>query len=301
MRNSEYRKPLLYNDTGKRKFVFSYDPARNFDGSVLTIAERYDDETKDKKANKGTMYRVVYSQEMVDKQSARKAPLDMVEQLRIIRQLLVDFNGEGVDDWENIVEFNIDAGAGGGGVSAIADQLLLPFKDKDGNEHIGIIDPDHSAYESARKRYPDNKPIVRLREPRKMKTIMFDALAKMVKGNLFKFTSYDGKDYILVGDENDKNGEFVQAFLNDREKLALQMIELGKTQLSYIVRTTNGSTVTYDLAKDKQASMHDDAAYTLCMLGYSLYETRRGQIVNKKKKDDYVDHNFFFSRKPKLK
>lgn len=301
MRNSEYRKPLLYNDTGKRKFVFSYDPARNFDGSVLSIAEKYEDDTKDKKTNKGTMYRVVYSQEMTDTQSARKAPLDMVEQLRIIRQLLVDFNGEGVDDWENIVEFNIDAGAGGGGVSAIADQLLLPFKDKDGNEHVGIIDPTHSAYESARKRYPDNKPIVRLREPRKMKTIMFDALAKMVKGNLFKFTSYDGKDYILVGDENDKNGEFVQAFLNDREKLALQMIELGKTQLSYIVRTTNGSTVSYDLAKDKQASMHDDAAYTLCMLGYSLSEVRRGQIVNKKKKDDYVDHNFFFSRKPKLK
>lgn len=300
MRNSEYRKPVLFNDTGKRKFVFSYDPARNFDGSILTIAEIIEDTAKCKKHSNGTMFRVVYSKEMVDKTSTRKAPLDMVEQLKIIRKLMVDFNG-GADDWENIVEFNIDAGAGGGGVSAIADQLLLPFKDKDGVEHIGVIDPEHNAYETARKRYPNNKPIVRLREPKKMKTIMYDALAKMIKQNVFKFTSYDGKDYLLIGDENDERGEFIQEFLSNDEKVALQIIELGKTQLSYIVRypSANGG-VTYDLAKDKQTKMHDDAAYTLCMLGYSLSLMRRGQIVNKKREKD-TNHSFYLSKKPKLK
>lgn len=300
MRNSEYRKPVLFNDTGKRKFVFSYDPARNFDGSVLTIAEVFEEASKDKKSNKNIVFRVVYSKEMIDKTSAKKTPLDMVEQLKIIRQLMVDFNGE-AEDWENIVEFNIDAGSGGGGVSAIADQLLLPFKDKKGVEHIGIIDPEHSAYESARKRYPNNKPIVRLREPKKMKTIMYDALAKMIKQNVFKFTSYDGKDYLLVGDEDDKNGEFKQVFLTNEEKVALQTIELGKTQLSYIVRydSANGG-VTYELAKEKQNKMHDDAAYTLCMLGYSLSMMRRSQIVNKKREDD-SHKNFLFSKRPKLK
>ena len=300
MRNSEYRKPLLFNDTGKRKFIFSYDPARNLDGSVLTIAERIDDTSKNKKNSKGTIYRVVYSKEMVDRTTSKKLPLDMVEQLKIIRRLMVAFNGD-ADDWENILEFNIDAGAGGGGVSAIADQLLLPFKDDHGNEHVGIIDPEHGAYESARKRYPDNKPIVRLHEPKKMKTIMYDALGKMIKQNLFKFTSYDGKDYLLVGDENDDKSEFEQVYLNDEEKVALQMIELGKTQLSYIVRysTSNGG-VTYDLAKDKQASMHDDAAYTLCMLGYSLSNVRRGQIVNRKRRTE-DSPNYFLSRKPKLR
>lgn len=301
MRNSEYRKPLLYNDTGKRKFVFSYDPARNYDGSVLTVAEVIEDTSKDKKSNKGTIFRVVYSKEMVDKSSPRKAPLDMVEQLKIIRKLLVDFNGSDVEDYKNILEFNIDAGSGGGGVSAIADQLLLPFKDKDGVEHIGIIDPEHSAYETARKRYPDNKPIVRLREPKKMKVIMYDALAKMIKQNLFKFTTYDGKDYLLIGDENDEKGEFNQVYLSDEEKVVLQMIELGKTQLSYIVRYSSVSgAVQYDLAKDKQNKMHDDASYTLCMLGYSLYSMRRGQIVNKKRDND-ANHNYFFSKRPILK
>ena len=300
MRNSEYRKPILSNDTGKRKFIFSYDPARNFDGSVLMIAERVEIPSKNKKNSTETICRVVYAKEMVDKSSSKKLPLDMVEQLKIIRQLMVDFNGD-APDWENILEFNIDAGAGGGGVSAIADQLLLDFKDAKGNDHKGIIDPEHVAYESARKRYPDNIPIVKLREPKKMKTIMYDALAKMIKQNLFKFTSYDGKDYLLIGDEEDEKGEFQQVYLTDEEKVALQMIELSKTQLSYIVRYSSASgSITYDLAKDKQTKMHDDAAYTLCMLGYSLSDYRRGQIVNKKRRID-DNQNYFLSRKPRLK
>ena len=39
LRNSEVRKPILYNETGKQKFIFCYDPARNYDNSVLTIFE----------------------------------------------------------------------------------------------------------------------------------------------------------------------------------------------------------------------------------------------------------------------
>ena len=130
---------------------------------------------------------------------------------------------------------------------------------------------------------------------------MYDALAKMIKQNVFKFTSYDGKDYLLVGDENDENSEFKQVFLTDEEKVALQTIELGKTQLSYIVRydSSNGGT-SYDLAKEKQNSMHDDVSYTFCMLGYSLLMMRRGQIVNKKRNNDSYK-SLLFSKRPKLK
>ena len=130
---------------------------------------------------------------------------------------------------------------------------------------------------------------------------MYDALAKMIKQNVFKFTSYDGKDYLLVGDENDENSEFKQVFLTDEEKVALQTIELGKTQLSYIVRydSSNGGT-SYDLAKEKQNSTHDDVSYTFCMLGYSLLMMRRGQIVNKKRNNDSYK-SLLFSKRPKLK
>lgn len=45
VRNSFNKPPLLYNDTNLRKFVLAYDPARNTDNSILGIAELlYDEE-----------------------------------------------------------------------------------------------------------------------------------------------------------------------------------------------------------------------------------------------------------------
>ena len=135
----------------------------------------------------------------------------------------------------------------------------------------------------------------------KNEKIVFETEEGDVDFYVLEQTRISGKDYLLVGDENDKNGEFTQVFLTNEEKVALQTIELGKTQLSYIVRydSANGG-VTYELAKDKQNKMHDDASYTLCMLGYSLSMMRRGQIVNKKREDE-SHKNFLFSKRPKLK
>ena len=45
--NSTVRAPVYYNDTSTRKFVFCYDPARAFDGSVLAIFELVDDPVKE--------------------------------------------------------------------------------------------------------------------------------------------------------------------------------------------------------------------------------------------------------------
>lgn len=46
-RNEEVRKPLLYNDTGDKKFVICYDPARTRDNSVVLVGEIYDFEQVD--------------------------------------------------------------------------------------------------------------------------------------------------------------------------------------------------------------------------------------------------------------
>jgi hypothetical protein len=41
-RNEETRKPLHYNDTGKKRFGLFYDPARQYDNSIVLVAEFYD-------------------------------------------------------------------------------------------------------------------------------------------------------------------------------------------------------------------------------------------------------------------
>ena len=42
-RNEQVYKPVLYNDTGKRKIVIAYDPARSRDNSVILVCEIYEE------------------------------------------------------------------------------------------------------------------------------------------------------------------------------------------------------------------------------------------------------------------
>lgn len=272
IRNSVIRKPLLYNDTGKRKFIFCYDPARNFDGSVLSIFEIINDKEI------GFKLRLVNVVSMVDQNTKNKTPLPMPRQLEIIKDLMIKYNGERAAEWENI-DFYIDAGSGGGGISAVADQLMDDWYDKYGKKHRGIIDPVHKQYETARKTYTNAMPIVHLVDPQGYKKIMYDALSKMIKLNLIEFTNYDGKDYIMV--EN-KNGEFESVDLSQEEMLALSQMEFAKIQLSYMCRydTPNGG-VTYELSKDKK-NMHDDHAYTLAEGAFALALLRREDLLSPK-------------------
>lgn len=275
VRNSETRVPLLYNDTGKKKFIFLYDPARNYDGSVLSIFQVM--ESKEF----GYWLQVENVISMVDVNSKNKTPLPMPQQLEIIKENMIKYNGERAAEWENI-EFYVDAGAGGGGISAVCDQLMEDWTDKLGNKHRGIIDPEHKQYETARKKYTNAMPIVHLIDPQGYKKIIYDALQKMTILNLIKFTDYDNKDILTILDE--KTSEFKEYPLSFEEKLALVNIELMKTEASYMCRydTPNGG-VQYELAKDKKNTMHDDKCYTLAMASYALAKLRRTDLLEVKK------------------
>ena len=286
IRNSTIRKPLLYNDTGKKKFIFCYDPARNFDGSVLSIFQVIDDKEV------GYKLRLENVISMVDQNTKNKTPLPMPTQLEIIKELMIKYNGERAAEWENI-EFYIDAGSGGGGISAVADQLMDDWIDKYGGKHRGIIDPVHKQYETARQKYTNAMPIVHLVDPQGYKKIMYDAVSKMVKLNLIEFSDYDGKGYIL---QEEKDGSFKNVELTLEERLALANMELAKKQLSYMCRydTPNGG-VTYELAKDKK-NEHDDMAYTIAEGAFALAMLRRTDLLaDHKPKADYSTAPLFSS------
>ena len=177
---SQPYRPILCGD-GKQKFIFCYDPARAFDNSILSIWQVIDDEQY------GLMIKLANVISMVDTESVKKTPLPMPEQLKIIRKALLDYNGSGAVEYENIVCFYIDAGAGGGGVSAVADNLMADWEDESGVTHKGIIDPQHPQYMTARSKYQDAVQIVKLVEPRQYKKIIYDALQKMIEAHLVIF------------------------------------------------------------------------------------------------------------------
>ena len=233
---------------------------------------------------------------MVDPDSKNKTPLLMPIQLEIIREQMIKYNGEHAAEWENI-EFYIDAGSGGGGISAVADQLLKDWTDSFGNKHRGIIDPVHKQYETARKLYPNAMPIVHMIDPQGYKKIIFDALQKMTNLNLIKFTDYDNKDFTLLTKEN---GEIEEYKLSQEERLSLINMNLMKVEVSYMCRydTPNGG-VQYELAKDKKNIMHDDRAYTLAMAAYALLKLRRNNLMHKSKPTISLDISSL-SRRPTI-
>lgn len=272
IRNSKPYAPIFYNETGKRKFIFCYDPARNFDGSILSVWEVIDDK------NVGYKLRLANVVSMVDQGTANKTPLPMPEQIRIIKRMLLDYNGARAAEYEN-VEFYIDAGAGGGGISAVADSLMEDWLGDDGQLHNGIIDPDHKQYVTSRMKYVHARPIVHLIEPKGYKTIMFSNFEKMTKHDLIEFPDYDNnKDSIWL---TDKNGEIYEYSLSPDEQIALTQCNLMKNELIYMCRydTPNGG-VQYELAKDKKNRMHDDRAYCAGIAGYALSLLRRNDLTS---------------------
>ena len=290
LQNSTSRAPLMYNDTGKKKFIFCYDPARAFDNSVLSIFQVIDDPVK------GYYLQLENVVSMVDIDTEKKTPLPMNRQVEIIKELMIKYNGERAADWENI-EFYIDAGSGGGGLSAVADELMDDWTDKYGNVHKGIIDPEHKQYETSRDRYKSAIPIVHLLEPKTHKMQMFDALEKMTRLGLVDFPLYDDKEFILIPDKDD----FVEYQLSLQEKLALTQCKLMINESIYIVRTIlpNGG-VRYDLARDKKNIMHDDRAYTLAMGCYALSLMRREDLISKP--TVRIEEDFSFPiRAPKIR
>ena len=317
-RNSYTSPPVLCNDTGKRKFVFAYDPARNTDNSILSIGElKYDEE-------RGYTMDIVNCVSFVDIGLKRKTPMMTQDQIKEIHNLLLDYNGDAVD-YDNIEIILADAGSGGGGNSWVRDALIEDWTDKSGNSHRGLIDKDYSP--EYVRRYPNASNKLKLLEPSKYKSDMFEALIKMVEADLITFPeSYDNRGYLNIFEVDQKllskNKNAIQEQLEKEdlsqkeyeerlddelskldiakskiyklspdEEIALKQIDMMKEEIVNICRTKRESGK--DMFKlppykdadtgASDATMHDDRAYTLAMLGWYLSEKRLENVRNKKK------------------
>lgn len=198
-RNEEVRKPLHYNDTGKKRFGFFYDPARQYDNSIVLVAEFYDSPLPDGSTEQKA--RIVNCVNLIDVGKKIKSPMQTPDQVEYIKQMILDYDG-GTDAYNNIVGIWIDAGSGGAGVN-IADFFMKDWVDKAGIQHRGLIDKEFSA--EYVKRYPNAVDKIHLMNPSTFKSIMYEALIEMLNQNKIGFTaSYDHKGYLTVFDIDQK-------------------------------------------------------------------------------------------------
>ena len=256
----------------------------------------------------------------------KKTPMMTQDQIKEIHNILLDYNGD-VVDYDNIEIVLADAGSGGGGNSWVRDALIEDWKDSNGVIHRGLIDKEYAPEYVSRYQNASNK--LKLIEPSKYKSEMFEALIKMVEANLITFTdSYDNRGYLSINEvdqnalvknktaimakldqENLSQAEYEERLddelsqldiskyktykLSPDEEIALKQIDMMQEEIVNICRTKRESGK--DMFKlppykdadtgASDATMHDDRAYTLAMLGWYLQERRLENIRNRKKPD----------------
>ena len=328
-RNSETRVPLLYNDTNEKKFILCYDPARSRDNSIITVFELYEDDD-------GYKLRVVNCVNMVDISNKRKAPMQTTDQVDYLRQLILDYNGE-APEYSNIEAVLIDAGAGGSG-KVIADMLMQDWVDANGRAHRGLIDKatDDQLGTGYARKYPNAVDKVKLVEPSKYKSIMYEAAIEMTNNNLIGFTAdYDNKGYLTLfqvddagtakakkeienrlKQENLSEDEFAFKLkeelkksalvktktvkLDPYQEIALANIDALKEELVNMRRIKRESGKdSFELIPEKVGRLHDDRAYTYVLGAYFLLERRMAHIRNKQTHTQDELDGFFEFKRPK--
>lgn len=329
-RNEETRKPLLYNDTGDKKFVICYDPARQRDNSVITVGEIYDSPLPDGTTEK--KMRIVNCVNLLDVGKKIKSPMQTPDQVEYLKQLILDYNA-GADGYGNIVGVYIDAGSGGAGIN-IADYLMPDWIDKGGITHRGLIDKEFSA--EYVKKFPNAVNKVRLMAPSAYKSIMYEAAIELTNQDKIEFTAnYDNKGYLTVFDVDQKKLDKEKARISEelkkqkldpetfdkklkeklaetdsiktkmikldwKDEIALANIDAMKEELVNVVRKKRDSGKdSFDLAPEKANILHDDRAYTYVMAAYALMEERRKNITKKPKQKASDLKQYISIRAPK--
>lgn len=274
----------------ENKIILAFDPARTNDNSILSAMQLRED------PELGLCGDVINCINFVDTASRKKYKLDSNRQLNLLRQFLVDYNGDN-PDYEYIDSLSIDAGAGGGGTS-YADRLLEDWTDIKGRKHCGLIDKSHELYSGYAKLYRNAIDKLKLIDPRKYRTQMVEEFIELMNLGVINFPmEYTGQEFLripIAEDAPKKRGAKPAQiedtdqiyYLDQDEKISLAQIDLMKVEITSIHKTTNPekTSVRYALAKEKENKMHDDRFYTILLLSHRLYELRRNNSLRTRTK-----------------
>lgn len=280
LRNSVVRPPMLVNEDNSY-MVICFDPAKKRDNSFVLIGKLHKDDKR------GWLLDVVNGINLIDKETKR--PLTTPEQVKMLQEIVVRYNGYTTTDYKNIHGIYIDAGSGGG-ATQICDLLFDNFYEQNhkGNkeyEHRGLIDASYDYAMPYVKRYPDAVDIIRMREPTKYKAKMYSQLCEMIDQDLISFTAeYDYHGGLTTLTE--ENGEVIENNykLSFEEELGLKQLDAMKEELThmYKYKSSNGN-IRYDLAPGFENILHDDRSYCMALMGHALFELRSQDMVRQKR------------------
>lgn len=285
-RNEKFTLPEMYN-TDDGKYIISFDPARSNDNSIISVMKvLYDEE-------RGYYGKIVNCTNLIDLGKKKRMQMKTPDQMKQLKQTVLNYNGDKDDysnDYENIEAILIDAGAGGGGISAYADHMLDEWQDDQGKIHKGFIDDTHDHYKEDSKKYRNASRKLKLISPQKYRNQMVGEFIELMSLDLIEFPKeYHNKGYVSVTVDEKGKREIKQKQLSTEEEIALVNMDIMKTEITSIhsFKNPEGIITRYSLPKEKERIMHDDRFYTIIMLAHKLYEIRRKEQLGKNKKKQY--------------
>jgi hypothetical protein len=176
------------------------------------------------------------------------------DQIREIREALINYNGD-VLDYDNIEVLLADAGSGGGGNSWVRDSLIEDWIDKSGKEHRGLIDKEYAPEYISR--FPNAVDKLKLIEPAKYKSEMYEALIKMIEANKITFSEkYDNKGYLNILEIDKALMERSESSIREKlDKMNLSLDEYENQLDEEMSMIDSAKTTIYKLSVDEEVAL----------------------------------------------
>lgn len=287
--NSQGYEPIFENPNGETKFLIIYDPSSKLDNSVILVAIFFKD------PQKGHMLKIVNCKNLIEKKkNGEKKILQKPEQIKLIKQIILDYNGSALD-YKNIERVIIDGGSGGGG-SDISQFLMPNWRGEDGTEHLGLIDKEDSYSKEFIDRFPAAKDILTLANFTRDKVKMYEDTQDAIYQGLVIFPKDLNPKNEMEFERINEQGttEYYWEKLDSKGVSAITEIEMMKYELMGIQKNKNTSTnkISFDTVHSKKLEgLKDDRADCMAMACHYLMKLRA-----KDKLDNYKPEGNDFTK-----
>ena len=274
--NSYGYHPVFENE-GDKQYIIAYDPASKLDNSIIGIAELFEDEEK------GYMIKLVNLINLVEKlPNGDKKVIQKPEQIDMLKDLILKYNGRFNPDYINIEQLIIDAGSGGGGFD-VAQFLLKDWIGKDGRNHIGFIDLNDKYLSLEKDKFPGASDKLTMANFKGQKVEIYQACQDMINQGLVMFPKSLNLRLEMDFEIEDSEGniQIVPERMDSDEIPPLVEFDMLKEELVAMQKLKQGSQVKFDLLPSKALEgMHDDRADVCAMLCWHLSKIRAEKMLN---------------------
>ena len=280
----------------KHKYIITYDPASRVDNAPVLVTELVERDGRIKG-------KFVHMENLVHLYGdGVKKPMTIAEQVQRLREIIYYWNGgDRVPSYDNVKVF-VDAGSGGQ-APAIVQELCKDWIDENGKKHPGIFDEDVPDMVRWAEKYPNAKSgVLKLLEPNKYRSAMFDAVRVLTPNGDLIFAAEDPKDdYLLI--PNEQTGQDEPRKLSRAEKESLIQMRLMVEEMCLIVRSKNKQSgkISYGLPPEWARKVHDDRAYALAMAAWAVKQEQETNELGEPKGLDYSRFSAGYSDAPKAK